>query len=51
MRIMVAMDILTIASSNGGAGNTTLTAHPAVEAERGGACSTAMRRQQRRNDA
>ncbi len=34
MRIMVAMDILTIASQKGGTGKSTLTAHLAVEAER-----------------
>jgi chromosome partitioning protein len=34
MRMMVAMEILTMASQKGGAGKTTLTAHQAVEAER-----------------
>jgi len=36
MRILVYMDILTIASQKGGAGKTTLSAHLAVEAERTG---------------
>jgi chromosome partitioning protein len=34
MRMLVYMEILTIASQKGGAGKTTLTAHLAVEAER-----------------
>ena len=36
MRMLVRMDILTIASQKGGAGKTTLSAHLAVEAERTG---------------
>lgn len=36
------MHILTIASQKGGAGKTTLTAHLAVEAERGGAGPVAV---------
>src|SRR5262245_48359252 len=36
MRILVYMEILTIASQKGGAGKTTLSAHLAVEAERQG---------------
>jgi chromosome partitioning protein len=39
---MVAMDILTIASQQGGAGKTTLTAHVAVEAEHAGAGPVAV---------
>jgi chromosome partitioning protein len=40
--MMVAMDILTIASQKGGAGKTTLSAHLAVEAERRGAGAVAV---------
>ena len=36
MRILVYMDILTIASQKGGRGKTTLSAHLAVAAERAG---------------
>jgi cellulose biosynthesis protein BcsQ len=36
MRMLVYMEILTIASQKGGAGKTTLSAHLAVEAERVG---------------
>ena len=36
MRIVVSLDILTVASQKGGAGKTTLTAHLAVDAERAG---------------
>lgn len=42
MRMLVYMDILTIASQKGGAGKTTLSAHLAVEAERVGAGPVAV---------
>jgi len=42
MRIMMAMDILTITSQKGGTGKSTLTAHLAVEAERRGAGPVAV---------
>jgi chromosome partitioning protein len=42
MRILVYMEILTIASQKGGAGKTTLSAHLAVEAERRGSGPVAI---------
>jgi chromosome partitioning protein len=42
MRMLVYMDILTVASQKGGAGKTTLSAHLAVEAERVGAGPVAV---------
>jgi chromosome partitioning protein len=42
MRILVYMDILTVASQKGGAGKTTLSAHLAVEAERSGSGPVAV---------